>query len=458
MSNTVDNQTELTGDDLNTTIDDLLVVDADGGTGGVPKTKKIKGREITKRIATGSTEARYLEDRLAEWVNVKDFGAKGDGSTDDTAAIQAAIDSITEGVVHFPAGDYKVTDDITVDKHNITLMGENTATLVVPSTTTTTSGYVLDMYAAGDSQPINCHLVNINVDIYTNSGGNNGGIRWGGSYGSMKDVNIRVHGDNMTGLAIANNAHATGSGAGPYYNHFEQVFVQGDSDSGTPLTSTIGVDLVASTLTVSRCPNANTFTCCRVSKVHEGYYIRGHGNTFTGCVSESITNRHYYAQHASVSSGASRCLILNPYCEHYSGSTVLECGTNASGIVLVQPYYTAVTAVFTDNSTAGNCRLVDTDNIADPAAHTVRASVKATGTTVNHGFNVASVSKIGTGIFRVNFTDALADTNFIAVANCTSNDLTCRVSTYNTGYVQLYFFDVAGTATDPTGFNALIFK
>lgn len=45
------------------------------------------------------------------FVNVKDFGAVGDGLTDDTTAIQTAIDSIknTGGTVFFPFGTYKIT-------------------------------------------------------------------------------------------------------------------------------------------------------------------------------------------------------------------------------------------------------------------------------------------------------------------------------------------------------------
>ena len=44
-------------------------------------------------------------------VSVRDFGAKGDGVTDDRAAIQAAIDSVTAGAVYLPpaAAGYLVT-------------------------------------------------------------------------------------------------------------------------------------------------------------------------------------------------------------------------------------------------------------------------------------------------------------------------------------------------------------
>ena len=43
-------------------------------------------------------------------INVKDKGAKGDGETDDTAAIQAAIDEVggTDGTVLVPKGAYMV--------------------------------------------------------------------------------------------------------------------------------------------------------------------------------------------------------------------------------------------------------------------------------------------------------------------------------------------------------------
>lgn len=44
------------------------------------------------------------------WRNVRSFGAMGDDRTDDTAAIQRAID--TQRTVYFPAGHYRVTDTL----------------------------------------------------------------------------------------------------------------------------------------------------------------------------------------------------------------------------------------------------------------------------------------------------------------------------------------------------------
>lgn len=67
--------------------------------------------DFVPTVAEGTTTPRMLKDRFADVVNVKDFGAVGDGVTDDTAAIQAAIDYAGGkgcGTVFFPAGTYTV--------------------------------------------------------------------------------------------------------------------------------------------------------------------------------------------------------------------------------------------------------------------------------------------------------------------------------------------------------------
>ena len=55
------------------------------------------------------------------------FGAAGDGVTDDTAAIQRAIDSVEEsgGVVYFPDGEYRISDILRVYGSGIVLRGQH---------------------------------------------------------------------------------------------------------------------------------------------------------------------------------------------------------------------------------------------------------------------------------------------------------------------------------------------
>lgn len=70
--------------------------------------------------ATGTTTGRTLQDRFADVVNVKDFGAVGDGVTDDTAAIQAAF--LTNKPVYIPQGNYK-TDSLSATTVRLASIG-----------------------------------------------------------------------------------------------------------------------------------------------------------------------------------------------------------------------------------------------------------------------------------------------------------------------------------------------
>ncbi len=48
------------------------------------------------------------------WINVKDYGAVGNGSTDDTTAINLAISTNPGRTIYFPAGSYKITSTIQI--------------------------------------------------------------------------------------------------------------------------------------------------------------------------------------------------------------------------------------------------------------------------------------------------------------------------------------------------------
>ena len=72
---------------------------------------------------TGAT-SRTLPAKLADTVSVKDFGAVGDGVTDDTAAIQAALDTSTN--VYLPEGTYKTTSSLYIKTPGQVLIGAST--------------------------------------------------------------------------------------------------------------------------------------------------------------------------------------------------------------------------------------------------------------------------------------------------------------------------------------------
>lgn len=55
--------------------------------------------------------------------NVRDFGAKGDGVADDTAAFRQAIEKTARGAIEVPPGKYVITDILDIQKSNLVLRG-----------------------------------------------------------------------------------------------------------------------------------------------------------------------------------------------------------------------------------------------------------------------------------------------------------------------------------------------
>jgi hypothetical protein len=112
---------------------------------------------------TGAVQ-RTVESRLRDVVSVKDFGAAGDGVTDDTAAIQAAIDSlgeVTGGTVYFPAGTYKTSSNIEI-KSKTTLQGDGRQSLIKSTSMTNLArGGQTQFYAIGKSD---FNVVNLGFD------------------------------------------------------------------------------------------------------------------------------------------------------------------------------------------------------------------------------------------------------------------------------------------------------
>ena len=96
----------------------------------------------SQSFSVGSARTvRPLQNKLDDFVSVKDFGAKGDGASDDTEAINRALYEVycrsnslaARKTLYFPAGNYVITGDIKVPSHAI-LVGEGAYNTVITQT------------------------------------------------------------------------------------------------------------------------------------------------------------------------------------------------------------------------------------------------------------------------------------------------------------------------------------
>jgi len=106
---------------------------------------------------------RMINDSI---VNVKDYGAAGDGVADDTTAVQAALNAVlANGSVYFPSGTY-LLNPIQITKSNVSIFGEGKPVLKYKS------GNTIDFVVVGDSGTAYEKITISNLEIDGNATGN----------------------------------------------------------------------------------------------------------------------------------------------------------------------------------------------------------------------------------------------------------------------------------------------
>lgn len=124
-------------DFLGNTIWDQVVdaIDVSAAVAGVYTTiAASSGSSLVGFIAAGTGAiARTLQAKDRDVVSVKDFGAVGDGTTDDTAALQRAINY--GGQIYFPDGSYLVSAALNITKQ-VNLIGSLGSVFIITTSAT----------------------------------------------------------------------------------------------------------------------------------------------------------------------------------------------------------------------------------------------------------------------------------------------------------------------------------
>jgi hypothetical protein len=105
--------------------------------------------------------------------NVKDYGAYGDGLHDDTAAIQAAINSLptTGGVVNIPAGTYLIDTSKKINLRSLMLLQMDPAAILKAKTSSLSRHYILYINGKSDVEIAGGQLVgDRDTHVYATSG------------------------------------------------------------------------------------------------------------------------------------------------------------------------------------------------------------------------------------------------------------------------------------------------
>jgi polygalacturonase len=261
--------------------------------------------EISALDASDITTGNFAQSRVTNLVadlaskasitiiNVKDYGATGNGTTDDTAAIRAAISAtgVDGGTVYFPQGTYRITDRIWIRKSNVHLKGAGQGATTISVTGITdvqratdagvtpvpNTGYAI--YFDGAMDAYANHASHLEVDAGPNYN----------AYGDGKSINM-VATAASAGI-VAGDRILVGDNFDQLYSDWSTVFDVAAASNNQTLTTS------SSNLYLGQDPTlALEFTDGRGS-------VNGKTFTFTGMTTQALTGVRLNSGSTTVTSG-----------------------------------------------------------------------------------------------------------------------------------------------------------
>lgn len=314
------------------------------------------GSSLIGYINTGSgATARTVQARLRDMLSVKDFGAVGNGTTNDVTAIQNAINAaaalpasggssglggISGATVYFPPGVYRINSGITIPD-GVKLVGNGERATVIK--------YYGSGSAVSNPTP---------------------GTRIG-KIGIM-EMTIKDEGTGTIGLDLNSVS----------YSEFTSLWIDGFDTAVKINSPTSGWSVYNrfSNVTSNLCTtgywltgtssNAHTFYACRyntdtVNSGGIGWKIENsNGNQVIACHGDMVSNTTYFAKLTASSANLTDGNVFWGNRIEGDGSYTVygfDVGTNVGYTVIGGNYYTAITQTrnLTDNGTG--------TNMADPS-------------------------------------------------------------------------------------------
>jgi hypothetical protein len=262
--------------------------------------------------------ARSAASKFGDTVSVKDFGAVGDGTTDDTVAINAAL--AAHASVYLPVGTYRTTAPITLNANNI-LFGAGITSVIK---NTTASSVIRSVTPTGARI---YHVGGGNFKIE----GNTSGIVAGSVGLDMQNVTYASWTDVWINYVETGIRH--GNGYASFYN---------DYFTCTITSCTTGVD--NSTL-----GNENRFTALRIDAVTGTKDQDNTSNTYLACAVEQFSTGHQIT-----GSTAQSIRFIGSRLESTVGGAVgISINAAAQQTQIISPFFSSLATNISDAGSSG---------------------------------------------------------------------------------------------------------
>lgn len=375
---------------------------------------------------TGAVDTNVAA-KLAQYISVADFGAVGDGVTDDSAAVQKAFDYIAPlgGTVFFPRGRYLFGSQVVIDRKYAsytggTYVGERNLIVSGYGAEIRTQGAITAFDIRGGWLPnINCRIEGFTIYHRGNTTAL-GGIRLIGASGvTCYEISVAVSSSLPVGYAAfsCENLDPANDDTGCFWDYFDNCVIR--PWSGAEGNCTYGIKLMgtanATTVRNVKFSGSNTHI---ILMAHPGYTstpnsVNIDGNFFEGPVTSTaislvssstpyhisgtrITNNRFEAINTAVSlTGSGTTVQLPTYMSgNYADTSVVNYVVNASDIPIIIWDAVLVGAPMGPMSTHNQRGVVIRNDDAGYNALTLRAA------NVGRGLSVQTYQGDNLGLWR----------------------------------------------------------